>query len=121
VLRERRIGHYVGLVVRIPLLLGLGVFLVGFLAAWVGWGVLDADTGCLDAYPRLPEGSAVRPEPAVWPPGGQCEYELPDGTHATRSMGVPWFEWTVAAVLGAITVLVALPVRAALRGRGTRA
>jgi hypothetical protein len=82
----------------------LAVLALVFAATWV-FGQYS-DTACIDVFHDLPEGSAFHDEPGLWPPGGQCSYELPSGATTTRNRGVPWFEWIVLAVFGGLAWLI---------------
>jgi hypothetical protein len=40
----------------------------------------------------------------VWPPGGRCVFELPNGSERVDAGPVPWAEWILLAI-GALFVL----------------
>jgi hypothetical protein len=76
---------------------------LAFAGTWV-FGAYS-DISCIDAFRDVPEGTAIQDKPGVWPPGGKCGYELPNGNTTTRDRGVPWFEWIVLAVCAGIAWL----------------
>jgi hypothetical protein len=89
---------------RRPLLaLALGVLALVFVFTWV-FGQYS-DVACVDAFPGVPEGTAIQDKPGVWPPGGKCNYELPNGATVTRDRGLPEFEWIVLAVCAGVAWL----------------
>jgi hypothetical protein len=85
---------------RTVIAVALSVLLLAFGGTWV-WGGYS-DSGCIDAYQDLPEGSSYHQEAALWPPGGSCVYELPSGEVVARGRPVPWWEWFWLALLGAV-------------------
>ena len=57
-----------------------------------------SDTQCLNFLDGLPEPTAWHEEASLWPPGGACVMELPDGTVQTRDGPIPWYEWAFLAL-----------------------
>lgn len=85
---------------RHPAVLALCVFAVGFAIVWAGFSPLAQDP--YDFCPDAPqsEGSTVRTEPALWPPGTTtCEYATADGS-ASRTY-VPWEDWLALGLFAA--------------------
>lgn len=79
-----------------PVVLALCVFGVGFALVWAGFSPLNDDPFqfCPDA-PQA-EGSSIRTEPALWPPGTtRCDYG------SSSRIYVPWRDWLVLALLAA--------------------
>jgi hypothetical protein len=64
----------------------------------------------------VPEGSGYHTEATLWPPGGECVIELPNGGERIEAGPVPWFEWTfIALCAGAVITLAHLWQRVARR------
>jgi hypothetical protein len=91
--------------VRVLAALALGLIALAFVWTWA-YGNPYSDDACLDA--RVPEeSSGYSTEAAIWPPGGECVYETPDGNEHVHQGPVPWFEFTFLALCAAAVLLVA--------------
>jgi hypothetical protein len=53
----------------------------------------------------MPELTNYDYQVSLWPPGGDCVYELPDGTEVTRDKEVPWFTWGFLGVCAGVAWL----------------
>ena len=81
---------------------------LGFLAlvfVYVSVYAVDDDTDC-SVPASFPEQTNWRYQISPWPPGGDCVYELPNGTEVVRNKPVPWFEWIFLAFCAGVAVLV---------------
>ena len=101
---------------RLPVVLALCVFLLGFAFIWAGLVPHGDPLGFCPGAPQT-EGSSIGVEPALWPPGTtRCEYETAAG-RSSRAY-VPWDEWIalilVAAAVGIAASALALPLRSGL-------
>jgi hypothetical protein len=77
---------------------------LSFAGTWV-FGQYS-DVACIDAFRKVPEGSSIQDKPGLWPPGGTCKYELPNGSTVSRSRGLPWFEWIFLALCAGVAWLI---------------
>jgi hypothetical protein len=91
---------------RRPLLtVALGVILLAFAGTWVYGEV--SDTQCYGSLRAVPEGTAFHEEAGLWPPGGKCVFELPNGRERVEAGPVPWFEWILLALCAGAVMAVA--------------
>ena len=90
---------------RHPAVLALCVFVLGFAVVWAGFSPIAEDPLLFCPGGLAAEGTDIRAEPALWPPGTtRCVYSTAAGR--SSRIHVPWDEW-VALALFAIAVGVA--------------